>query len=142
MNIGFYLKSYDNISVVLWPILSILCQILHHFQSLYQVLNIYLGYFKYDFVYQTLCGSRRGPGGLSKKNRLDHDENLPNPQLYVAIALQEHTPSNNRKFFKWLLKFSNQVAQFSSYEEALRSFPFQEKHPTSCILGFSRSGGS
>ena len=66
---------------------------------------MYLGYLKYDVMYQTLCRSHRGPDGSSKKNRLDHHKNLPNRQLHGTIALQEHTPSKNGKFFHGYLNF-------------------------------------
>ena len=37
--------------------------------------------------------------GQARKKRLAHDEKRPTHQLHGAIALQEHTPSKNRKWF-------------------------------------------
>ena len=48
--------------------------------------------------------------GQVREKRLDRDKNLPIRQLHGAIALQEHTPSKNRKWFQLLVTFSKHVA--------------------------------
>ena len=50
------------------------------------------------------------PMGQAKTKGHAHDKNLPTHQLHSAIALREHMPLKNRKWFQRLLKFSKQVA--------------------------------
>ena len=38
------------------------------------------------------------------------DKNLPTRQLHGILALREHTPSINGKWFQQLLKFSKHIA--------------------------------
>ena len=47
------------------------------------------------------------------------EKNLPTRQLHGIIALWEHTPSINVKWFQRLLKFSKHIAQFSVCDDAL-----------------------
>ena len=46
----------------------------------------------------------------ARKKRLAHDENLLTRQLHGAIALREHRPLKNEKWFQQLPEFSKQVA--------------------------------
>ena len=48
--------------------------------------------------------------GQVRKNRLAQDKKLPTCQLHGAIALREHTPLKNGKWFLWSLNFSKEVA--------------------------------